>query len=107
MKKCLLLFIITMIVSCDLTDLKLSLVNNTNKAIYFHLSYDTIITNNKEYLESSNIFPAESVNPHFARGSRGGKGAWEYHISDKSKDSTLHIFFLCQIQSNTMDGTMV
>ena len=90
MKKCLLLFIITMIVSCDLTDLKLSLVNNTNKAIYFQLSYDTIITNDKEYLESSNIFPAESVRPHFAR---GGKGAWEYHISDKSKDSTLHIFF--------------
>ncbi len=90
MKKYLLLFIITMVVSCDLTDLKLSLVNNTNKTIYYHLSYDTIITNNKEYLESSNIFPAESVNPHFARGSRGG---WEYGINNISKDSTLRIFF--------------
>ena len=79
-----------MLVSCDLMDIKLALVNNTGKPIYYHLSYDTIIANNKEYLESSNIFPAESVNPPFAR---GGKGGWEYGINNISKDSTLRIFF--------------
>ncbi len=68
MKKYLSLFIVIIFVCCDFSDLKLTLVNNTDKVIYFQLSYDTIIINDKEYLESENIFPAESVNPHFARG---------------------------------------
>ena len=73
MKKYCSFFIVMFLISCDITNFKLMLFNNTDKIIYFHLSYDTIITNNKEYLESSKIFPNDSIKPHFAR---GGKGAW-------------------------------
>jgi hypothetical protein len=90
MKKYCSFFIVMFLISCDITNFKLMLFNNTDKIVYFQLSYDTIITNNKEYLENSKIFPDDSIRPHFAR---GGKGAWEYHINDKSKDSTLRIFF--------------
>jgi hypothetical protein len=83
----LLFTLFTILMSCDIDNHKLSLINNTDKSYYYRLLADT--TDLKEGLYIDTISAHNSVKPLFVR---GGDGAWEYKINHDSPDSTLNIY---------------
>jgi hypothetical protein len=75
------------LLSCDMTNQKLLLINNSGNRVFYRLLLDTIISN-ETYV--SVINPYDSIRPLFAN---RGQGTWEFKINNKSIDSTLYIYF--------------
>lgn len=83
------------VISCDMTNQKLILVNNSDKTVYYRLLIDTVITYDTHVSE---IFSYDSVRPLFAN---KGKNTWEFKINEKSIDSTLYIYIFNSEINNT------
>ena len=82
-----LLFVLFCVTSCDESNKKLILRNNSIDTIYCRLLTNPIL-NKKLYLRK--IIPLDSIMPDFVWGR--GEGVWEHKIYLESTDSTLNIF---------------
>jgi hypothetical protein len=88
------LIIIVFIEGCDPKDGKLTLVNTTNDTIFYSLTYDDddfsypiVQKDGKDNYQFSDIIEPNNENH------QGVMDTWEYFIDNKSKDSTLRVFF--------------
>jgi hypothetical protein len=88
MKRIIIIYVLILLamISCDMTNQKLLLINNSKNNIYYRLLLDTVI-NSETYVSEINSY--DSVRPLFAN---KGKNTWEYKINNKSIDSTLYIY---------------
>jgi len=84
-KVLLLLFSLLVFYACDPSFHKLTLINDTENAVYYRLLIDTVLYPNIQcYL----LYPYDTAKPDYVK---GGKGAWVYTINKYATDSALHI----------------
>jgi len=78
------LFFIIVLIGCDISPKKLTLINRSKDKLYYRLLTNEGIDQGIHVYE---ILPESTVNPDFVM---GGEGAWEYKIN--SRDSVLYIY---------------
>lgn len=105
LRKTTLLLIVNLMGGCDEVDRRLTIVNNTDKAVFFVLSKDSILNEdspnykNEVFKVGNGKDPVWLEQDYFVKSHSkkrneilGGNG-WTYFINRECQDSTLYVFF--------------
>jgi hypothetical protein len=93
-------FSFILLISCDISNRDLTLINSTPYNIHYRIYFDTLSIKSNDWYIGDFVNPYDTVQPHTAF---GGKGALEFSMKRRSRDSSLYLFYTTKAIANESD----